>query len=92
MLSEPLSQPEAKALILANLTAGSVTWSSHALKELERDKMIADDAVNVLRAGVVEPAELENGSWRYRVRTSKIYVVVCFRSEVEMRVVTCWRK
>lgn len=90
-MTEPLSPSAAKTLILANLSLGSYIWSSHALVELEKDKMIADDAINVLRGGVVEPAEFENGSWRYRVRTKKIYVVVGFRSETEMRIVTCWR-
>jgi hypothetical protein len=45
----------------------------------------------VLRAGVVDPAEFENGSWRYRVRTQMIVVVTAFRSETEIRVVTAWR-
>ena len=49
------------------------------------------DAVNVLRGGVVEPAELEAGTWRYRVRTSRMYFVVVLRSETELRVVTAWR-
>jgi hypothetical protein len=91
-MKEPLSPPEAKALITAILATGAYTLSSHALKEMEKDNLIADDAVNVLRGGVVEPGEFENGSWRYRVRTNKIYVVVSFRSETEMVVVTCWRK
>jgi hypothetical protein len=30
------------------------------------------DETNVLRGGVVDPAEFENGSWRYRVRTACI--------------------
>ena len=49
------------------------------------------DAINVLRGGIVEPGEFENGSWRYRVRTQRMYVVVAFRSETELRVVTAWR-
>jgi hypothetical protein len=53
--------------------------------------LTAVDATNVLRGGVVEPGEFENGSWRYRIRTQRIYVVVSFRSETELRVVTAWR-
>jgi hypothetical protein len=49
------------------------------------------DVTNVLRGGVVDPAEFENGSWRYRVRTARIAVIVAFRSETELRVVTAWR-
>lgn len=55
------------------------------------DRLIIGDIVNVLRGGVVEPAELTNGSWRYRVRTAKIFVVVCFVSADSMCVVTAWR-
>ena len=46
---------------------------------------------NVLRAGTVGPAEAEHGEWRYRVRTQRMAVVVAFRSETELRVVTAWR-
>jgi hypothetical protein len=49
------------------------------------------DAVNVLRGGVVEPAEEERGTWRYRVRTANMTVVVAFRSKLDLVVVTAWR-
>jgi hypothetical protein len=70
---------------------GAVTWTSHATREIAKDGMTQVDAVNVMRAGIVEPAELESGSWRYRVRTSRFYVVVAFRAELSMVVVTAWR-
>ena len=44
----------------------------------------------VSRGGIVEPAEFESGSWRYRVRTARM-CVVAFRSETELRIVTAWR-
>jgi hypothetical protein len=47
--------------------------------------------VNVLRAGVVEPSEFENGSWRHRVKTNTICVVVVLVSEQEAVVITAWR-
>lgn len=47
--------------------------------------------MNVLRAGVVYPPELENGTWRYRVRGGRINVVVAFRSEDTLVVITAWR-
>ena len=50
------------------------------------------DAVNVLRAGIVDPAEFDKGCWRYRVRTRLMVVVIAFRSETEIRVVTAWRE
>jgi hypothetical protein len=96
-MDEPLTATAAKKLIQAILkttdggTPPSVALSGHAQKEMANDKLIAGDIINVLRGGVVEPAEFEKGSWRYRVRTNKIVVVVCFRSEIELGVVTCWR-
>ena len=59
---------------------------------MTKDDLSIVDCVNVLRAGVVEPAEYENGSWRYRVRTQRIYVVVAFRSEKQLVIVTAWRR
>jgi putative zinc finger/helix-turn-helix YgiT family protein len=51
--------------------------------EKEKPKLTTQDTVNVLRAGVVEPSEFENGSWRHRVKTNNICVVVVFVSEEE---------
>jgi hypothetical protein len=90
-VDEPLKPSTAKKLIQEILKSSSVGMSGHALEEMEKDKLIVGDINNVLRGGVVEEGELVKGSWRYRVRTHKIVVVVCFRSETELRVVTCWR-
>ena len=78
-------------LIREILATGSVAFSRHALEEMEKDKLTAVDVTNVVRGGVVDPAELENGSWRYRVRTGRMAVIVAFRSEAELRIVTAWR-
>ena len=91
MDGEPFTPTDAKARILVILASGSVSFSDHALDELGKDKMTTIDAVNVLRGGIVEPGELERGTYRYRVRTPRMYVVVAFRSESELRVVTGWR-
>jgi hypothetical protein len=91
VLDEPLQPTAARALIRDILANGSVTFSKHAREEMEKDKLTFVDVTNVLRGGVVDPAELENGSWRYRVRTARIAVIVAFRSETELRVVTAWR-
>ncbi len=92
MLKEPLEPGKARRLIQAILEKGSVTLSGHAESALADDRLSVPDAINVLRAGVVEPAEFEKDSWRYRVRTQKIVVVVAFRSASELRVVTAWRR
>jgi hypothetical protein len=60
---------------------------------MAQDKLTEVDVVNVLRGGhITEPAEEVNGTWRYRVHTNLIWVVVAFRSETELVVVTVWRK
>ena len=91
MLVEPLSPPFAKQLIQQVLQGGSVSFSRHAEEEMAKDNLTMVDVTNILRGGVVDPAELEKGSWRYRVRTARIAVVIAFRSETELRVVTAWR-
>lgn len=88
---EPLNPGDAKSLILSILKDGNVAFSRHALDELKKDAMTTVDAVTVLRGGVVRPGELVNGTWRYRVQTGRMTVVVAFRSKKELAVVTAWR-
>jgi len=90
-MKEPLGVHEAKKLIRAILQSGRVAFSGHALEEMENDDLTTQDCVNILRAGTVEPPEFEKGSWRYRARGGWICVVVAFRSERELVVVTAWR-
>ena len=58
---------------------------------MARDGISQAEAIGVLRSGVVEPAEFERGSWRYRVHAHLTYVVAAFRSDVVANVVTAWR-
>jgi hypothetical protein len=88
---EPLAPLEARRLIRQILREGSVTFSGHAQQEMNKDGLTMVDVTNVVRAGVVDPAENENGSWRYRVRTARIAVVFALRGAAELRVVTAWR-
>ena len=81
----------AKKQIRHILEQGRVAWSRHALDEMAKDKLTTVDVVNVLRGGIVRPGELERGSWRYRVLTSRMCAVVAFRSGEELVVVTAWR-
>lgn len=90
-MEEPLSPDQAKKLIRQILDSGEVRFSGHAEQEMADDSLETLDCINVLRGGFVEPAELERGSWRYRVVTQRIAVVVAFRSETELVVVTAWR-
>ena len=90
--NEPLDPPKAKDLIRAILESGEVRASNHALDEMAKDDLTMVDCVNILRGGWVEPAEFEKGTWRYRVRTQRICVVVAFRSEAKLVIVTAWRE
>ncbi len=91
VLDEPLDNVAARQLIRQILRDGTFRVTSHALKELSNDDMEEVDAVNVLRGGMVDGCDFERGTWRYRVRTPKFVVVVAFRSETELVVVTAWR-
>jgi hypothetical protein len=91
VLIEPLSTLDAKRLIQEILSNGKVTFSGHAQQEMDKDDLATTDVLNMLRGGMVEPAEFENGYWRYRVRTARMCVVVAFRSETDLRIVTAWR-
>lgn len=90
-MREPLTPAAARRRIREILASGEVVSSRHATQEMADDDLTMVDCINVLRSGVVEPAELEHGSWRYRVHTQRIWVVVAFRSETRIVIVTAWR-
>ncbi|CAN5537392.1 hypothetical protein BH09MYX1_BH09MYX1_07610 [soil metagenome] len=63
---------------------------------MAKDDLTSVDVVNVLRGGVVEEPEFENGSWRYRARTQRIAVVIRFEESEDgiaegIIVVTAWK-
>jgi hypothetical protein len=89
--TECLAPAAVRRVLLAALAAGEIRFTEHALTEMENDKITQDEALAVLRGGVVEPGELERGSWRYRVRATRTYVVVALRSQTAAVVVTAWR-
>ena len=90
-MDEPLAPEAAKRLIREILKSGRFTYSKHAKDEMLDDDLTTVDCENVLRGGVVRPGEREHGTWRYRVETNKITVVIALRSERELVVVTAWR-
>ena len=90
-MDEPLAPGAAKRLIRDILQSGRFIYSKHAKDEMLNDDLTTVDCENVLRGGVVRPGEYENGTWRYRVETGKIAVVIAFRSEQALVVVTAWR-
>jgi hypothetical protein len=90
-MKEPLEPGRAKSLLVALLEDGTVEYSPHARKEMAADNITEGEVMGVLRGGVVEPGEQERGSWRYRIRRSRVYVVITFRTESWTVVVTAWR-
>ena len=90
ILGEPFRPADAKRLIRGILQGGIFTYSRHAKDEMLKDAMTTLDCENVLRAGVVQAPELEKGTWRYRVETARMAVVIAFRSEIELVVITAW--
>ena len=88
----PLKPIEARDAVRRILEHGTTSFSSHARVEMENDDLQAGDCLNVLRGGLFEPPELINGTWRYRVSTNRICVVVVIPAMDRLRVVTAWRK
>jgi hypothetical protein len=92
-MQEPLRPEAVKRVLREILATGIITYAiPHALERLRQRHISLVDCENVLRGGVVDPGEWENGVWRYRVRTRKIEVMVQFLSMEEVLVVTAWRK
>ena len=70
MVGEPFSPIIVKAMVLDCLgDLGTVTFSGHADDEMEKDNLIPNDVINTFRGGAVEPGELHNNTYRYRVST-----------------------
>lgn len=88
---ERLRPDEARRLLQQLLAANEFRYSPHASAEMAKDGLESRDCEHALRAGVVEEPERENGSWRYRVRTSQLCVVVAFPGRKRVIVVTAWR-
>lgn len=88
---EPLSRTDARRLIRQILEEGEVRFTGHFYEQAEERGLDEEDAKNVLRGGWVDEEEERNGTWRYRVMTHTICVVVGFRSETALSVITIWR-
>ena len=91
MKNEPLDGPTAAALAKRALAAGAVAFSAHALQSMKQRGITTTDCASVLRGGWVGTSEEVLGSWRYQFLTAKICLIVAFRSETEIVVITAWR-
>jgi hypothetical protein len=87
-MNQPLGAAAARKLAREILTTGTVTFTSHCLKELAKDGKTTVDATNVIRGGNYLEAEWENGGWRHRAETQRMAVVIEFETEAELIVVT----
>jgi len=61
-------------------------------EEMDNDNLTEQDVRNSLWAGRPDGCDFERRTWRYRMRTAWIVVVVAFRSETQAVVVTAWRE
>lgn len=87
----PLSSGQVKKLLIVILESGTLSFTGHAHEEMASDDLTEVDVRNTLRGGVARPGELRSGSWRHQVTTSRMAVVVAFRSEISAVVITAWR-
>lgn len=91
MAEKPANPARARQIVHKVLETGVVSFSRHAREEMGKDALEAADCVNVLRGGNFQPPELISGTWRYRVVTRQICVVIAIPDNETVRVVTAWR-
>ena len=87
-MKQPLAAAEARKLARSILEDGTVTFTSHCLKELAKDGKTTLDATNIIRGGAYLEAEWEHGAWRHRAQTQRMAVVIEFETEAALIVVT----
>lgn len=70
-----------------------VSFTKHAREQMAARNLKTGDVLNILKAGwITDDPEFVNSSYRYRVSTSKITVVIAFRKPFYVVVVTAWRE
>lgn len=93
-----LDKVAARKLIAEIVTkhAANVHFSRHALDEMDNDDLCTPDIWNVLKSSdsrIIDEGELEKGSYRYRLETAFIMVVIAFTSNGDgLFIVTVWDK
>lgn len=90
-----LSASQAQKLLkqILNKSEHYVSIRKHCLEEMKSDNLTSVDIINVLHGGrIYDEPELEKGTYRYRVETDKILVVIAFSKPNFIRCVTAWRK
>jgi uncharacterized protein DUF4258 len=97
MLPQKLDRNRARKLVseVAARYPANIRFSRHALEEMGMDNLTTGDVLNIIKspsAKIIEEPELERGSFRYRLRTNNITVVLAFDSKTSFVVITAWRK
>lgn len=92
-----LDRNQARKLVakVMQQSPSNVRFSRHAMEEMEKDNLIVSDVLNVMKSPdsrIINEAEFERGSYRYRLETNKITVVIAFDSPTSFVVVTAWRE
>lgn len=91
-----LSRTEARKKVteVVNRYPSHIRYSKHALEELQNDNLTTSDVLNIIKssdAKILKEPDFEKGSYRYRLETKRITVVVAFDSPTSFVVVTAWR-
>lgn len=91
-----MSQQEIKSLCRRAVEDGRVRLTQHARDRMAERNLNMTDIVNVLRGGWLDESrtDYERDSWRYRMTTHRMFVVVATTRDFEtptIRVVTCAR-
>ena len=92
-----LGRTQARKLISKIVTQHPhrVFYTKHCRKELLDDDLTTSDLLNVLTSSdsrIEDEPEIEGGSYRYRLETNKIMVVLAFSTDTSLVVITAWRK
>lgn len=96
--SKKVDKLRARKLVaeLASQAPLNVGFSKHALEELKADGLSTVDALNVLKSPdskILDEGEFQNGSYRYRLQTNFIMLVIAFWPNGQgLNIVTAWDK
>ncbi len=77
---------------ILNHNPNLISFTKHARIQMKERNLKSGDVLNVLKVGkIFSDPEFENGSFRYRVQTKKMTVVVVFKNPHHVVVITAWR-
>jgi hypothetical protein len=90
-----LSPGQARKVLaeIFNYNPNFIAFTKHAREQMLKRNLKSGDVLNVLKAGkILSEPEFEHDSFRYRVETNKIVVVIVFKKPNHVVIVTSWRK